>query len=190
MSDAGEPTHLLERVRAEVAEHPTADVREAWSRRRILALLAWLPKPLDQHADPIHVTGSAIVHDGAGRVLLHRHKRLGRWLQPGGHLHADEHPSDAARREADEETGVPLQRDPRRPGLLHVDVHEGPRGHVHLDLRYLLTAPVGAVPAPAAGESSAVAWFTVVDAASLADPSLRAALTAAERITSGRDGPR
>lgn len=181
---------LVTQLYDEVAAHPPGDDREAWSRRRILALLTWLPRPLDQQADPIHVTGSAIVHDGAGRVLLHRHKRLGRWLQPGGHLDAGEHPAEAAQREAREETGVLLAPDGRHAGLLHLDVHEGPRGHVHLDLRYLLTAPAGAVPDPAVGESPVVRWFPLAAARAVSDVSLRAALAATDRVTSGRDGPR
>lgn len=201
----GDAAGLAGQVHAEVQAHVPGDAREAASRRRILALLAWLPQPLDQTADPIHVTGSAIVHDGAGCVLLHRHRRLRRWLQPGGHLDPGEHPADAARREAAEETGVPLRAErvpPPRPGpvgvpaapewpaLLHLDVHEGPRGHVHLDLRYLLRAPVDAVPAPAPGESPEVAWFDLPAALAVSDPSLRAALQATARVTTGRGDPR
>ena len=44
-----------------------------------------------------------VVH--AGRVLLHYHRKLGRWLPPGGHIEDNELPDDAARREVLEETG-------------------------------------------------------------------------------------
>jgi 8-oxo-dGTP pyrophosphatase MutT (NUDIX family) len=47
-----------------------------------------------------------VVHDGA--VLLHWHRKLGRWLPPGGHIEPDELPDEAARREVMEETGVPV----------------------------------------------------------------------------------
>ena len=37
-----------------------------------------------------HVTGSAfIIDNGCGQVLLTHHKKLGRWLQPGGHADGD-----------------------------------------------------------------------------------------------------
>ncbi|MDQ3708872.1 MAG: hypothetical protein M3387_06130, partial [Actinomycetota bacterium] len=70
-------------IRREVTALQPSDEREATSRQRFLDALQRLPRPLDSHADPVHVTASAIVVGRAGTVL-HRHKRLGIWLQPGG----------------------------------------------------------------------------------------------------------
>jgi 8-oxo-dGTP pyrophosphatase MutT (NUDIX family) len=39
-------------------------------------------------------------------VLLHRHRKQGLWLPPGGHIEQGELPQDAARREVEEETGL------------------------------------------------------------------------------------
>ena len=39
-----------------------------------------------------------VVHDGC--VLLHFHRKLGKWLPPGGHVEDNELPDDAALREA------------------------------------------------------------------------------------------
>lgn len=47
-----------------------------------------------------------VVHQGT--VLLHWHRKLGRWLPPGGHIEPNELPGEAARREVLEETGVPV----------------------------------------------------------------------------------
>jgi 8-oxo-dGTP pyrophosphatase MutT (NUDIX family) len=168
---------LAEVVAAVRARHPI-DAREDRSRRTLLAYLSWLAAPFDEHADPTHVTGSAIVVDEQGRVVLHRHKRLGRWLQPGGHLEPGEHPSAAARRETREETGLDARHPDDQPWLLHVDVHEGPRGHVHLDLRYLLVADGRAPLVPGADESPDVAWFDPVEVTRIGDPSLAAAILA------------
>jgi 8-oxo-dGTP pyrophosphatase MutT (NUDIX family) len=176
---------LVRAVRDEVAAHAPVGARERWSRSRTLALLDWLPSPLDGDRDPWHVTGSAIVLDAVGRVLLHRHKRLGIWLQPGGHLDAGESPAQAAVREPLEESGLVGSHPAGGPHLLHVDVHEGPRGHVHLDLRYLLYADGEATIAPAPGESADVAWMSLEEATRVADTSLADAIEAARRQRGG-----
>lgn len=133
------------------------DEREATSIEQFRSALARLDHPCSEEADPTHVTSSAIVVGPSG-VLLHRHKRLGIWLQPGGHIDDGESPADAAVREVAEETGLAAQHYGGAPMLVHVDVHPGPRGHTHLDLRYLLAAD--GTPRPAAGESQEVRWWT------------------------------
>ncbi|MGM0616706.1 MAG: NUDIX hydrolase [Actinomycetota bacterium] len=168
---------LLEHLR----RHLPGDEAEARCLARTRALVRWLPAPLDEHADPTHVTGSAIVLAEDHRILLHRHKRLGRWLQPGGHLDVGETPWDAAVRETLEETGLATRHPAGGPRLLHVDVHEGPRGHVHLDLRYLLHGDAEVALTPAAGESPEVAWWTTSTASHVADGSTIAAVQAAIR---------
>jgi 8-oxo-dGTP pyrophosphatase MutT (NUDIX family) len=171
-----------------LASHRPRDARERWSLARTRALLEWLPAPLDEHADPTHVTGSAVVLDETGRVLLHRHKRLGIWLQPGGHLEPGESPADAARRETSEETGIAAAHPGGVPTLVHVDLHEGPRGHVHLDVRYLLLASADHPLAPAPGESPEVAWCTADEATRRGDASVASAVAAG--LTRWRGGPR
>lgn len=146
---------------------------------RFVEALDTLDDPLSEEADPVHVTGSAIVVGPRGVVLL-KHKRLGIWLQPGGHVDSGEMPWDAALREAREETGIdvsfagPLD-DEGVPDLIHVDVHSGGRGHTHLDTRYLLVGG-DADPAPPAEESQEIAWFTWSEAISRADPGVRSLL--------------
>jgi 8-oxo-dGTP pyrophosphatase MutT (NUDIX family) len=167
---------LLALVRAQVAARPAVDAREQAAIDRILQELDRLAAPFEEHADPTHVTGSGIVVGPRG-VLLHRHKRLGLWLQPGGHVDAGETPWDAAQREVLEETGLEARPDENGARLVHVDVHPGGRGHVHLDLRYLLYGP-DAEPAPPPGESPDVAWFDWDHAIGVADPGLVGALRA------------
>lgn len=166
---------------AALAAHEPISAREQRSVQRTRALVRWLQRPFDQDADPTHVTASAIVVDGHGATLLHRHRRLGVWLQPGGHVEPGESLVAASLREAREETGVELLHPRGGPLLLHIDVHEGPRGHVHLDVRYALLAASGAVGTPAAGESRDVAWFDYASARDIGDLSLADALTAAHR---------
>jgi 8-oxo-dGTP pyrophosphatase MutT (NUDIX family) len=159
----------VDRVRALVASRPPVDEREAESQRVFLAELDRLERPFDEDADPVHVTGSAVVIGPRG-VLLHLHKRLGLWLQPGGHIDPGETPEEAALREVREETGFTCT-DPR---FVHLDVHAGGRGHTHLDLRYLVEADGD--PSPAQGESQDVRWFDWGEAVGIADPGLRGLL--------------
>ncbi|MHB8506251.1 MAG: NUDIX domain-containing protein [Acidimicrobiales bacterium] len=124
------------------------------------------------------MTGSGIL-TRSGEVLLLRHKLLGIWVQPGGHLEDWEAPWDAARRETAEETGldVRLPGDPAAASpLLHVDVHDAAHGHTHLDLRYALVVAGDATPRPPAGESQLVAWYPLAEAIPRADPGLRGLL--------------
>jgi 8-oxo-dGTP pyrophosphatase MutT (NUDIX family) len=155
------PESLREQVRRMLTERDPIDDAEQLSIERTLAELDRLADPFDEDSDPVHVTGSAIVVGPRG-VLLLKHKRLGLWLQPGGHVDPGETPWDAALREAGEETGLEVSfadvADDGVPELVHVDVHPGGRGHTHLDLRYLVLAG-DTDPNPPEGESQEIAWF-------------------------------
>jgi 8-oxo-dGTP pyrophosphatase MutT (NUDIX family) len=181
------PEMLRAAIVASLARRRPVDGREERSRERMLVALGRLPHPFDQQADPTHVTGSAIVLGPRG-ILLHRHKRLGLWLQPGGHLEPGESPWDAAIREAREETGLDVCWLPgvgagQAPPLAHVDVHDGGRGHTHLDLRYRLRVDGVDYPQPPPGESQDVQWFSWPEAIEVADPGLAGLL---RRLATGR----
>ncbi|MFZ9630219.1 MAG: GNAT family N-acetyltransferase [Ilumatobacteraceae bacterium] len=163
-------------VREAVLARRPVDARERWSIDEFVRRFDPLGSPFDEHADKVHVTASAIVtSDDGRRVLLHRHKRLQMWLQPGGHIEAGETPWQGALREAAEETGLPVSLAGEQ--LLHVDVHPGPRGHTHLDLRYAVTSP-HVPPAPPEGESADVEWFAWHRAVAMAEPGLEGVLRA------------
>jgi 8-oxo-dGTP pyrophosphatase MutT (NUDIX family) len=151
------PDALREHVRRSVVERRPIDNAERSCIDEFLIRFDALERPFDEHADPVHVTGSAIVVGARGVVLL-RHKRLGFWLQPGGHIDEGEAPWDAALRETVEETGLVGSFAGGTPQLVHVDVHPGGRGHTHLDLRYLIEGG-DADPRPGEGESRQIAWF-------------------------------
>jgi 8-oxo-dGTP pyrophosphatase MutT (NUDIX family) len=173
----------LDLVLASVSTRTPVDERERVALVRIAAALTALPAPFDRHADPVHVTGSALVTGPRGVVLL-KHRRLGIWVQPGGHLDAGETPWEAAQREAEEETGleVTLVGGPH-PALLHADVHPA-GGHTHLDLRYHLTVIGDDTPRPPEGESQEVAWYSDDEALAVAGPGV-AGLLAALRARPG-----
>ncbi len=183
-SDAPSADPRVTSVLGAVDQHATGDAREARSRIEILTRLRSLDRPFDRDAAPTHVTASAVVV-GVRGVLLHRHRRLHRWLQPGGHLDPGEWPEDGARRECTEETGLVVGHPPGGPVLVHVDVHGAADDHVHLDLRYLLLGP-DADPNPPPGESQEVAWFAWDEAQALADEALDGALRTAHRLIATR----
>ena len=172
-------------LRALVEGYEAASPREAESRRRFLAELDRLAAPCDEHADPIHVTASGIVVGPRGTVL-HRHKRLGTWMQPGGHIDAGETPDVAARREAQEELGLAISHPADGPRLLQIDVHDAARGHYHLDLRYLLLGE-DADPKPPPGESPDARWWGWDEAFALieGDPGLSDGLRRAQGAYEG-----
>lgn len=125
-----------------------------------------------------HFTGSAWLVDRSGtRVLLTHHRKLDRWLQPGGHADGDRDLEGVALREAEEETGLRGLR--VEPGIFDLDRHRIPehRGvpeHWHYDVRFIVRA--GEDEAFVVSEEShALAWRPVVDIAgdAEADPSLR-----------------
>ncbi|MDT8437925.1 MAG: NUDIX hydrolase [Wenzhouxiangellaceae bacterium] len=91
-----------------------------------------------------HITGSAWIVDPAGeRVLLTHHRKLDRWLQPGGHSDGDPDTLAVALREAEEETGLTVS--PVDRTIFDLDIHPIPaRGddpeHEHFDVRFALRA--------------------------------------------------
>jgi len=56
-----------------------------------------------------HFTATAFIIDSKKRTLLLWHKRLQRWMPPGGHIDANETPEDAAKRECKEETNLDVE---------------------------------------------------------------------------------
>lgn len=147
-------------------------------RTRMLALLDGTPDCFLRTSFPGHFTGSALVVDAdGGRVLLHHHRKLDRWLQFGGHCDGEEDVLRTAQREALEESGIEgLVLASARP--FDLDIHTIPaRGeepaHEHFDIRYMLIAPEGAAFVQSA-ESHELRWFTAPELASVSlDASLR-----------------
>jgi 8-oxo-dGTP pyrophosphatase MutT (NUDIX family) len=171
--------------------HRAADEEEDRDRKRILEFVLDHPDPFDRRILEGHLTGSAIVVSADGRrVLMLHHRKLDRWLQPGGHANPGETTGEeVALREALEETGiVGLALHPGAPRPLDVDIHDiparsGEPAHEHLDLRYLVTAPREATLSPRVEELRALRWVQWGEAGALRpDRGLRRALGKARAL--------
>jgi 8-oxo-dGTP pyrophosphatase MutT (NUDIX family) len=134
-------TALIELLRTYVA----ADDQEEADRCTMLRLAQELERPLSRSETFGHFTASAFVLDEPGeRACLVTHSKLGRLLQPGGHVEdTDISLEAAALREAREETSLELSFHPTAQRPFDLDAHEipdspGEPAHWHLDVRYLL----------------------------------------------------
>lgn len=151
-----------EDLQAAVAHLRAAAVADeaAAHRDEVLAYVAGHDDAAWRRSVAGHLTGSALVVDAAGeRTLLLLHRKLGRWFQPGGHADGDANLPAVALKEAQEETGLAGLR--VAVPAIDVDVHRveppGEAPHLHLDVRYLVVAPAGAVE-EGNEESLALRW--------------------------------
>jgi len=151
---------LIERYRAEWPD-------EAAVAERVRALVAAHPDCFERRCAPGHVTGSAfVVSPDLRRCLLVHHRKLDRWLQPGGHADGEGDLAAVALREAREETGLAglsFATGSGEPLPFDLDVHQipalgGEPAHEHHDVRFLLIADP-AEPPRASDESHAARWF-------------------------------
>ena len=125
--------------------HVAVDAREEADRCAMLRLADELERPTSREQARAHFTASAFVVDEAcERVCLVAHAKLGRLLQPGGHIEPTDLSLEAAAlREAREETQLELELHATAPRPFDLDVHEIPErpgepAHLHLDVRYLV----------------------------------------------------
>jgi 8-oxo-dGTP pyrophosphatase MutT (NUDIX family) len=150
----------------------------------------------DDHPDALqrscaegHFTGSALVVDPSRRaILLMFHRKVRRWLQPGGHADGEGDLAAVALREATEETGI-AGLEVLRPAV-DLDIHQfraaGEPPHLHLDVRFVVLAPAGAEPS-GNDESEALRWVGVDELDGLgADPGLQRLAEAGLTALAGR----
>jgi 8-oxo-dGTP pyrophosphatase MutT (NUDIX family) len=157
-------TSLLESYRP-------SDAADAAARDRILCFVREHANCFERTLLEGHVTASAwIVNPSRTRCLLTHHRKLGRWLQLGGHADGETDVLAAAMREAREESGLQSLR-ALSPQIFDCDVHPIPArkaepAHFHHDVRFLLEAD-DTEPLVISEESNELAWVALGDVASL-----------------------
>lgn len=167
-------------------EAASASDAAALHARHTLHLLDSQTRPWSRATLAGHLTASAWVLDRsqAFAALIH-HRKLNRWLQPGGHIDdTDASWRAAAQREVSEEIGLcDFIAQPGDESLFDVDVHEiparpGEPAHGHYDLRYLFVADVDATADRSftlnADEAHDCRWFALTALAS--DPTMEASM--------------
>lgn len=189
-----DPRDRREDLADELRAYAGVDDTEERHRRAMLSLLGRDGEIFGRaHFIPGHFTASCYILDEHGRLLLHHHRRLDRWLQMGGHLEADEGPAVAALREGREESG--LDDLVLAGGILDLDVHRIPAArsepeHDHFDVRYLARTSRPDAVSIDHGESNDLAWVTLDRARELMPaPESHRVLRKIERLSSGRSLP-
>jgi len=112
-----------------------------------------------------HMTASAFIIDQKiTSILLTHHKKLNRWLQPGGHADGMEDIRAVAFKEGSEETGLSSLTF-HHNSIFDIDIHQipahaGVQAHFHYDIRFLLMADKNE-PLQISDESHDLAWVPI-----------------------------
>lgn len=128
-----------------------------------------------------HFCASAwvLTNSNPQKILLLFHKKLKRWLQPGGHIEKFENPIEALIREVKEETGIDidfLKKDIQKiddegtlipaPQFLMeqtIPPHGDQPKHYHLDIQYVVKVALQKTRYNRS-ESKDIGWFTKKEA--------------------------
>lgn len=114
-----------------------------------------------------HLTASSLLLNEDGSACLFTlHKKLGKWLQLGGHADGESNLLKVSIKEAQEESGI-LDILPISEEIFDLDIHIFPKTpqvkqHIHYDVRYLLKVLKNA-PFVVSDESIDLKWISLRD---------------------------
>lgn len=151
--------HLLQLLRS----YRARDARDRECRERFIEFVGSHPDCCERTLAIGHVTGSAwITNHPRTRFLLTFHKKLGLWLQLGGHADGETDLVAVALREAREESGL-AEIALVSEEIFDLDIHLIPAGngvpqHYHYDVRFLCEAD-DAAPLAISDESHDLRWL-------------------------------
>ena len=120
----------------------------------------------DRNYLPGHVTGSAWIENATGdKFLLTLHKKLGLWLQVGGHADGNTNILEVAFKEAYEESGLE-HLELAKEGIFDLNIHyfsiKSQPDHWHYDIRFLLKTKQSDDAIKLSDESLDLKWFTAL----------------------------
>ena len=119
-----------------------------------------------------HFCASAfIINPYTKKILLIKHKKNGKWTQPGGHLEGNETPEETALREVYEETGLRVrllgERFPREDDFIRpLGIQKNRKTlddgemHMHIDIIYAAVPNDDGDTVLNTRESSDIRWFS------------------------------
>ena len=119
-----------------------------------------------------HFCASAfIINPYTKKILLIKHKKNGKWTQPGGHLEGNETPEEAALREVYEETGLRVrllgERFPREDDFIRpLGIQKNRKTlddgemHMHIDIIYAAVPNDDSDVVFNSKESEDIRWFS------------------------------
>jgi|TARA_B100001996_G_scaffold382663_1_gene375143 8-oxo-dGTP pyrophosphatase MutT (NUDIX family) len=150
---------LKELIKKYCERYPTETTAQS-----VLSFLSSDKNPFSKNNQHGHFTGSAwIVNPNKTKILMTHHKKIGKWLQLGGHADGEKDLLNVSKREAIEESGlsnfVILSEE-----IFDMDIHEFPSigsvpRHLHYDIRFLFETDPEAETITVSNESYDVAWI-------------------------------
>jgi len=123
------------------------------------------PNCFDRALSVGHITASAWITDSnVEQALFTHHKKLGKWLQLGGHCDGNPNVQEVALTEAQEESGL-TNFQLKQANIFDVDIHLIPAhkttaAHYHYDIRFWLIADAN-TPLQISNESKDLKWLPI-----------------------------
>lgn len=165
--------------------HPQ-DHQEQLSKNTILTFIKAHPNAFERTLLIGHLTASALLlNTTKTKFLLLHHKKLNKWLQPGGHCDGNTDVLAVAIKETQEESGIDTI-EALSPEIFDIDIHTIPHykeipEHIHYDIRFLLkTTHTDTVLQN--HESNQLQWFSFDEQPPTHEPSLLRMITKARGL--------
>jgi hypothetical protein len=158
---------LLKQLLVSYKENSLMMEEEQKDLDQMLSLLENNPRCFSRDSLEAHFTGSCWIVDLSKKYcLLTHHRKLGVWLQLGGHADGDPDLFNVAKKEGFEESGIQGIK-PLSSEIFDIDIHEIPERkqvpkHFHYDIRFLFEVDKD-IPFIVSEESLDLAWVPIVN---------------------------